>query len=136
MTKEEQNKKTVQAAIGALNGHDVEGFLSYFTEDGTSHEVFFPDPLTINEFRPFLEEWLNAYPDAHIDTRTILAEGDAVVVENTVTGTFKNDLGGVKATGKSFLARELVFFDMQNGKIKAERIYQDQKQVEEQLGIA
>jgi C-1 hydroxylase len=135
MTKEEQNMRTVQQAIRALNDRDIERFLSHFTEDGTSHEVFFQDPLTLDEFRPFLEEWLNAYPDTHIDTRTMLAEGDAVVVENIVTGTFQNDLGEVKATGRSYTAREMVFFDMQNGKIKAERIYQDQKHIEEQLGI-
>jgi steroid delta-isomerase-like uncharacterized protein len=135
MTKEERNMEVVRRAIQALNDRDVDGFLSSFTEDGTSHEVFFPEPLNLEEFRPFLEEWLNAYPDAKIETQNMVAEGDKVAVENIVSGTFENDLSGNKATGKFYQAREGVFFDLSDGKIKAERIYLDQKHIEEQLGI-
>ena len=135
MTKEERNMEVVRRAIRALNDRDVDGFLSNFTEDGTSHEVFFPEPLNLEEFRPFLEEWLDAYPDAKIETQNMVAEGDKVAVENIVSGTFKKDLSGNKATGRHYQAREGVFFDLSGGKIRAERIYLDQKHIEEQLGI-
>jgi len=135
MSKEDENIEVVRKAIQALNNRDVEGFLSYFPEDGTSLEVSDPEPIGIEEFRPFLEQWLHAYPDAKIDTQNIIAEGDRVVVENLMSGTFENDLGETKATGRFYQVREAVFFDMEAGKIKAERIYLDQKTINEQLGI-
>jgi predicted ester cyclase len=58
-----------------------------------------------------------------------------VVVENIVSGTFKNDFLGNKATNNSFKQREAVFFDVENGKIKMQRIYMDQKALEKQQGI-
>lgn len=133
---EKRNLEVVRRAVQALNDRDVDGFLASFTPDGTSHEVYFPQPLNLTEFRPFLEDWLRAYPDAKIQTQTMVVEGDTVAIENVVTGTFINDLQGVKATGRSYVVREAVFFDLSGGKIRAERIYQDQKTVEQQLGIA
>jgi steroid delta-isomerase-like uncharacterized protein len=65
----------------------------------------------------------------------MIVEGDTVAIENVVTGTFVNDLAGVKATGRSYVVREGVFFDLSDGKISAERIYQDQKTVEQQVGL-
>ncbi len=132
--KEEHNRDVVLKAIKALSDHDVEGFFSYHTDNMTSHEVFFPEPLTREELEPFLHDWLLAYPDVKIETQNIEVEGDTVAVENIVSGTFINDLRGVKATGRFYQVREAVFFDMKDGKIKDERIYIDQKSIEEQLG--
>ena len=135
MTREEQNKETVRSAIQALNDRDLDRFFSYHTEDTTSHEVYFPKPLQRDEFWEFLSEFLSAYPDAHINTQNMIAEGDAVGVENVMTATFANDFRGARATGRSYTVREGVFFELEGGKIKAARIYLDQKTIEEQLGL-
>lgn len=134
MTKEEQNIQAVKEAIEALNNGEIEKFLSYYTEDCKFQEVGFPEPLTKKEFKVLLDEWWNAYPDVKVDTQRINAEGDKVSVENVMSATFVNDLGGVKATGKFYQTREAVFFDMENGKIKYERVYLDQLHVDEQVG--
>lgn len=133
-SQEERNRDVVLSAIKALSDHDVDGFFSYHTDDMTSHEVFFPEPLTKDELEPFLHDWLHAYPDAKIETQNVKVEGNTVAVENIVSGTFKNDLRGVKATGQFYQVREAVFFELEGGKIKHERIYIDQKSIEEQLG--
>ncbi len=133
--QEEHNRDVVRKAIKALSDHDVAGFFSYHTDDMTSHEVFFPLPLGKVDLEAFLHDWLHAYPDVRIETQNIRVEGDTVAVENVVSGTFVNDLRGVKATGRFYRVREAVFFDMKEGKIKDERIYIDQKSIEEQLGI-
>lgn len=134
-SQEERNREVVLKAIKALSDHDVDLFFSYHTEDMTSHEVFFPDPIGKAELRAFLFDWLHAYPDVRIETRNIKIEGDTAAVENVVSGTFVNDLRGVKATGRKFVVGEAVFFELENGKIKRERIYTDQRSAEEQLGI-
>jgi steroid delta-isomerase-like uncharacterized protein len=134
MTQEERNMEVVRSAIQALNDRDVERFFSYHTDATTSHEVFFPEPLGREEFEAFLRDWLEAYPDASIRTQNMVAMGNKVCVENLLSGTFKKDLRGQKATGRSYQVREAVFFDLQNDKIKAARIYLDQKSIQEQLG--
>jgi steroid delta-isomerase-like uncharacterized protein len=132
--QEERNWETVLKAIKALSDHDVDGFLAYHTEDATSHEPFYPDPIPVPRLRVLLHEWLHTYPDAKIETQSSFVEGDTVAVENLVSGTFVNDFLGQKATGKPYQVREAVFFELENGKIKRERIYIDQRSIEEQLG--
>jgi steroid delta-isomerase-like uncharacterized protein len=134
--KEEQNKEAVLKAIEAFNNQDLDLYWSYHTEDTTSHEVYFPNPLTKEEMSKFVPELWHSYPDWHIETKTIIAEGDTVAVENVMTATFERDHGDLKATGKSFSVREGVFFEMKDGKIHHVRIYLDRKSQEEQLGTA
>lgn len=133
---EHKNADTVRKAIDAFNRRDLDGFFSYHTPDTTSHEVYFPKPLGRDEFRSFLGRFLRAYPDARIETQSLVVEGDVVVVENVLTATFVNDLDEVRATGRAYRAREAVVFELEGGKIKAARIYLDQKSIEQQLGLA
>jgi steroid delta-isomerase-like uncharacterized protein len=136
MTEQEaRNRETVLKAINALSDHDIEGFMAYHTDGMTSHEVYFPEPIGRDALIDWLHQWLHAYPDAKIDTQVAIVEGDTVAVQNLVSGTFANDLQGIKATGRSYVTREAVFFDLENGKIKAERIYIDRRSIDEQLGV-
>jgi steroid delta-isomerase-like uncharacterized protein len=136
VTKEEQNKEVVRRAIAAFNNRDLEAYWACHTDDTTSHEVYFPEPLSKADMSKFVPQLWHAYPDWHIDTKSITAEGDLVAVENVMTATFVNDMGDQKATGKSFTVREGVFFQMKDGLIHHVRIYLDQKTQNEQLGIA
>jgi steroid delta-isomerase-like uncharacterized protein len=133
--REERNKETVRKAIQAFNNQDLEGYWSYHTEDTTSHEVYFPDPQTKEQMSEFVPQLWESYPDWHIETKNMVAEGDMVAIENIMTATFENDFGDTKATGKSFKIREGVFFQMKDGLIHHVRIYLDQKSQNEQLGI-
>jgi len=132
---EERNKAVVASAIAALNDHDLDRFFALHTADTTSHEVFFPEPLPRDEFRAFLEEFLAAYPDARIRTEAMIADGNTVAVENVLTATFAGPFRGTPPTGRSYTAREAVFFELTGGRIRAARIYLDQKSIEAQLGI-
>jgi steroid delta-isomerase-like uncharacterized protein len=127
---------TVRNAIAALNDRDLERFFSLHTEDTTSHEVYFPEPLGRQQFQEFLTEFLDAYPDAHVQTQNMFAQGESVAVENVMSATFANAFRGVAPTGKRYTVREGVFFELRNRKIKAARIYLDRKTIEEQLGLA
>lgn len=134
-TKEERNKETVRKAIEAFNRQDLETYWSYHTEDTTSHEVYYPEPLTKEEMSRFVPQLWNSYPDWHIETRNMVASGDMVAIENIMTATFVKDQGEIKATGKKFTVREGVFFEMEDGKIKHVRVYLDRKSQEQQLGL-
>lgn len=135
-TKEERNKESVRKAIEAFNRQDLEAYWSYHTEDTTSHEVYFPEPLSKEEMSKFVPQLWHSYPDWHIETKNMIAVGDMVAIENVMTATFVNDQGDVKATGKKFTVREGVIFEMENGRIKHVRVYLDRKSQEQQLGLA
>jgi steroid delta-isomerase-like uncharacterized protein len=134
--KEEQNKEVVRKAIEAFNNQDLEAYWSYHTEDTTSHEVYFPEALNKAQMTEFVPQLWHSYPDWHIETQSMTAEGDMVAIENIMTATFERDFGDQKATGKSFEVREGVFFQMKDGKIQHVRVYLDQKTQEEQLGLS
>ena len=134
--KEEKNKETVRKAIEAFNRQDLEAYWSYHTEDTTSHEVYFEKPLTKEEMSKFVPELWHSYPDWFIDTKNMIASGDTVAIENVMSATFENDQGDLKATGKKFVVREGVFFDMKDGKIQHVRVYLDRKSQEQQLGLS
>lgn len=127
--------EVVRQAIQAFNERDLRRFFSLHTEDTTSHEVYFPEPLGRDAFRAFLEEFLEAYPDAKIETQNMVAQRNQVAIENVLRGTFMKPLKGMQPTGKSFTAREGVFFELKDGKIHRARIYLDQKSIEQQLGL-
>ena len=134
--QQERNKETVRKAIAAFNKQDLEEFWSYHTDDTTSAEVYFPEPLTKAEMSEFVPKLWAAYPDWTIDTKTMIAQNNVVIVENIMTATFKNDFDDQKATGKTFSVREAVFFIFHGDKIKDVRVFLDRQSQEEQLGTA
>ncbi|HSA62515.1 MAG TPA: ester cyclase [Nitrospiraceae bacterium] len=133
-TKEERNMEVVRKAIEAFNRQNLEEYFACHTEDATSHEVYYPEPLNLKDQAEFVPQLWHSYPDWHIETKALVAMGDSVAVENIMTATFERDFGDQKATGKSFVVREGVFFDMKDGKIQHVRVYLDRRSQEEQLG--
>lgn len=132
----QQNKAIVLSAIDAFNRQDLELYLSYHTEDYTSREVFYAAPLTCEAVAAFMPRYWRAYPDARVEVQHIYAEADRVIVENIMSGTLMNDFDDMKATGKSFRVWEACVFDMENGKIRAARVYTDRLAINEQLGVS
>ena len=51
-------------------------------------------------FKGFLQMYFSAFPDLHIRIEDQIAEGEKVVVRNTVTGTHQGALMGIAPTGK------------------------------------
>ena len=82
-----------------------------------------------------MPKYWRSYPDACVDTQFIYAEGNSVVVENIMSGTFLNDFEDQKSTGKSFRVWEACVFDLVDGKIKDARVYTDRKAINDQLGV-
>jgi steroid delta-isomerase-like uncharacterized protein len=60
---------------------------------------------------------LEAFPDLHLTVEDMIAEGDKVVVRNTVTGTHRGEYMGLPPTGKSVTYDEIFIFRFVNGRI-------------------
>jgi predicted ester cyclase len=69
---------------------------------------------------PLKEVWgrlLRAYPDLHITVEDQIAEGDKLVVRNTVTGTHLGEYMGIAPTGRSVSYDEIFILRFAGGRI-------------------
>lgn len=60
---------------------------------------------------------LQAFPDLHLVVEDMIAEGDKVVVRNTVTGTHRGEYMGLAPTGKSVTYSEIFIFRFVDGRV-------------------
>jgi predicted ester cyclase len=60
---------------------------------------------------------LRAFPDLHVTVEELLAEGDKVVIRNTVTGTQLGEYMGLPPTGKSVTYKEMFILRFANDRI-------------------
>jgi steroid delta-isomerase-like uncharacterized protein len=60
---------------------------------------------------------LQAFPDLRLTVEDMIAEGDKVVVRNTVTGTHRGEYMGLQATGRPVTYNEIFIFRFVNGRV-------------------
>jgi steroid delta-isomerase-like uncharacterized protein len=58
-----------------------------------------------------------AFPDLHITVEELIAEGDKVVIRDTVTGTHQGEYMGIPPTGKPITYNEIHIGRFANGRI-------------------
>jgi predicted ester cyclase len=63
------------------------------------------------------QTFLAAFPDGHVTTEDLIAEGDKVVECFSFRGTNTNSLMGVRATGKNVTFSGISVFRVANDKI-------------------
>lgn len=125
-SREDRNKKIVKDAMDALNGHSIEKMVALMSDDaidygdGMGHTVKGKDSI-----RATMMSFFNAFPDFKGSELRYFADGDHVVVIGEYSGTFKNDLGKMKATNKSFKFPDADVFTLtEDGRISSHRYIQ------------
>jgi steroid delta-isomerase-like uncharacterized protein len=76
-----------------------------------------------------------AFPDGHIDIKTLRSDGDFVTVEFTGSGTHKGELMGVPPTNKKVSLPMCEVVELRDGKIYRVREYYDTMHLMTQLGV-
>lgn len=134
--KEERNKRVALESINAINAHNVDGVLKDATPDGIDYgEGSQPPVKGIDSIKVGIKMFLDAFPDYKGDNLQAVADGDYVFVYGDWTGTFKNDIMGTKATGKSFKIRDVDIFKFNDeGKITEHRAIMPWSAVMQQVG--
>jgi steroid delta-isomerase-like uncharacterized protein len=66
----------------------------------------------------------------------MVADGDAVAVRYTMTGTHRGEFAGIPPTGKAVVAQSMAFYRLADGRIVEERAQLDMLGVLQQLGAA
>ncbi|MGH3445665.1 MAG: ester cyclase [Nocardioidaceae bacterium] len=116
-----RNKATFAVLHDALNSGDPELI------SRTIDRVFDPDvrigtplPVDATGAQELKQVWailLRAYPDLHVTVEELIAEGDKLVVRNTVTGTHQGEYLGVAATGRPVTYGEVLILRFADGRI-------------------
>ena len=132
----ESNKAIIRAFIDAWNRRDFDQFGSLMGEGAVLHIGGGDVPCDPAGTRAIAEEWTTAFPDWHFDLRALIAEGDLVVAHMPYSGTHRQPILGVPATGRTCVVDEMVIFRVDGGKIgEAWEVYDDAG-MWRQLGVA
>ena len=130
----EKNKDLIQTYTENFwNKHDIAAFDELVTADFVIHQ---PDgDLNAEQDKGFSQASFTAFPDLHVTTDDIIAEGDKVVKVWTVNSTHKGDYMGIPPTGKPMLIKGIEVFRIKDGKIAEIWFSIDRLGMLQQLGV-
>ena len=87
------------------------------------------------EYKQLCQAYFTAFPDLHITTDDLIAEGDKVTKIWTARCTHKGELMGIPATGKQIVVKGIEVFRIADGKIAELWASMDNLGMMQQLGV-
>jgi len=130
-----KNKATALASEQGFNTHDVDQIMKDAAPDAIDYGNGEGKPVKGSDsVKADLKRFFASFPDLKGENLVALADGNQVAVFGDWSGTFKNDMGKMKATGKSFKIKDvdiLTFNDA--GKITEHRSIQSSVTLMSQL---
>jgi predicted ester cyclase len=127
-----------QTIDDAFHARDIEGIAKYWDDD-IAYEA--PGVSLIGKDARRLAEkvWFDAFPDARINVRSHLVDGDFLLIESTMTGTHTGPLSAngmtIPPTGRKMGGDYAVFLHFRAGKIVKQRIYFDRLKLMQDIGL-
>ncbi len=135
----EENKASMRRAIDeGWNQGNVAVFDELAVSNYVHHDPSSRDALTLEDFKQWVTETRNAFPDLHITTEDMIADEDKVVVRLTSRGTNTGDIVTpmhIPATGKQVTTTSMVIVQYAGGKAVEGWSQGDDLGVYQQLGI-
>jgi steroid delta-isomerase-like uncharacterized protein len=116
------------------NRRQFEAAHELFAADGVRHEVSGPVRGGAEGIARNAATWCAAFPDTHCAVETVIAEGDLVVAQWTITATHRGEWRGIPATGRAINFRGVNVYRFDNGKIAEIWNYRDDLGLFQQLG--
>jgi predicted ester cyclase len=116
-----KNKATLRRLIDGMNTNDVE-IISKTIDELVEPNVVVRNPLPLDVpgaqgLKRVFTTLHRAYPDLHFTIEDLIAEGDKVVVRNSVTGTHQGEYMGIPPTGKAVTYNEIFIARFVNGRV-------------------
>ena len=87
-------------------------------------------------FKKYVGGVRTIFPDLHFATEVVVAEGDQVVAQWTMTGSQKGAFMGIAASGKHFSVPGVSRLGFAAGKLAEAHVFWDRLSLLEQLGAA
>ena len=134
LTAEEKNKDFINAYTEDFwNKANISAFEKYYSTDFIIHN---PDgDQNSEQYKGLCQAYFAAFPDLHITTDLLVAEGDKVTKVWTANCTHKGDFIGIPATGKRIMVKGIEVFRIVDGKIKEVWANMDNLGMMQQLGV-
>src|SRR6266852_3955056 len=136
---QQEAKALVAKGFNAFNAHDLEALARDAAPDIVAT---YPDvgqvkgPQAVKERNKVM---VTAFPDARIEAKNTIAQGNTVVDEGVFTGTHSGPLttpmGDVAPTGKKVAGEFIQVFEVDRGLIKRSHLIYDQVELMKQLGL-
>jgi len=105
-----------------INMHNLNRMNEYFSRDYIWHQMNGTDSHSNHDSShiAMLRFLCMAIPDIHYTIINVIAEGDMIAVNSTVSGTAKSELFGLPTAQKKVNFKQMFFFRFINNKIKEE----------------
>ncbi len=115
----DKNKDIATQMINAINERDYDLLDEIIAPNLVRHCQATPNLniRSLNEFKEFLKEDLKTFPDSHITTEMLIAEGDLVAGYHTYSGTQKGAMGPFPTTNNKADLKFLGIFRIMDRKI-------------------
>ncbi len=132
----DENKAVVQRFIEAINNRDFNTLDELVAPNLVRHSQATPgiNVRSLDDFKQFLRQDLETFPDAHQEVNMMIAEGDKVALYMTLTGTQEGAMGPYSASGKNVDVRFLGILRIEEGKIAEMWVEWDNLNILTQLG--
>jgi steroid delta-isomerase-like uncharacterized protein len=133
----QDNVKLVRQMFDAWNGHDPDRLLKLLDEKYMSESDTLPSPIHGRDgARQFMQVYVKAFPDLHIDVTQILTDSDYVVARWTAKGTHRGELMGIPPTNRRAITNGCSVVQVRAGKVIHEWLYWDTGHLLKQLGVS
>ena len=120
----QENKELVRRSIEEIwNGHKLEMVSEFVGAD------------LLEESLEHVQQFLGAFPDAHITIEDMVAEGDKVVARLRASATNTGPFAGQPPTGVEVQIHSIRIYQVADGKIIDTWAMQDRLGLMEQLGL-
>lgn len=86
------------------------------------------DPL-----KKVIQVWLEGFPDLVVKNKTVICEGERVVIEWHAKGTHRGEFKGIKPTGKQVSYTGVTLYRVEDGKITEYAAYLDMQYLLQQI---
>ena len=125
MGSKDDARLLVDRIVAAYNSRDVEALVALYQPNLTYWSAIDGLQVGIEAVRKHIDHLHETLPDEQMQARTIITDGDLIVVEFESTGT--------NPAGKTYTIEFTEVFELLDGKVASIKVYLDPEEVERAL---
>lgn len=131
----DENKELIAKFIEASNAQDFENLPDFITDDFIRHSQASPEVVIASkdQFKTHMRDGLELFPDARLDVKQVVAEGDRVAIWASYRGTFRGQASGDEWVGPKLDVDIAAIFRVEGERIAEMWVTWDNKAIRTQL---
>jgi predicted ester cyclase len=137
---QQEAKAVVERVLKAFNAHDLEAVAREAAPDTLLTAPGGTNLQGVQAAKEYNQRQIKAFPDARVEAKKTIVQGNTVVVEGVFTGThagpLKTPMGDVPPTGRKVKGEFVQVFEIDRGLVKRNHLIFDQAEMMTQLGVA